>query len=346
MTELNHGVYRQGKWVAGRGDKAISVSPHSQENIGATTMGNAQDYEDCVQAMQEERNRWMDLPMPARGEVVRQIGERLRQQKDALGSLLALEVGKIKTEGDGEVQEYIDTCDMAVGMSRTIGGKVLPSERPGHMMTEQWNPIGSMGIISAFNFPCAVSGWNTAIGLITGNTIIWKGADSTSLTTVAVGKVVTDVLRENGFNSVFTVCQGTGQEVGEKFLHDKRLGLVSFTGSTKTGRHVAREVSSRFGKTILELGGNNAAVIMPDADLDMALKGCVFAAAGTCGQRCTTLRRMLVHDSVFDKMAQRMVSAYKTIKIGDPLDLDSLVGPLHKEHQIETFKNGIAEAVK
>ena len=174
--------------------------------------------------------------------------------------------------------------------------------------------------------------------------MIWKGNESTSLVTVAVGKIVTDVLRANGFNSVFTVCQGTGAEVGEKFLQDKRLGLVSFTGSTKTGRHVAKEVSGRFGKTILELGGNNAAVVMPDADLDMVLKGSVFAAAGTCGQRCTTLRRMLVHDSVFDKMASRMASAYKTLKIGDPLDPSTLVGPLHKAHQIETFKQGIAEA--
>ena len=234
----------------------------------------------------------------------------MRTKKDALGSLLSLEVGKIKSEGDGEVQEYIDVCDMALGMSRTIGGKVIPSERPGHMMIEQWNPIGSMGVITAFNFPCAVSGWNTAIGLITGNTIILKGSETTSLVTLATGKIVTDVLRDNGFNSVFTVCQGTGQEVGERFLHDKRLGLVSFTGSTKTGRHVAREVNSRFGKTILELGGNNAAIVMPDADLDMTLKGSVFAAAGTCGQRCTTLRRMIVHDSVFDKLASRMAKAY------------------------------------
>ena len=341
---MNHGVYRRGQWVASRGEKVVSISPHSQESVGTTTMGNAQDYDDCVSAMQEEKARWMDLPMPARGEVVRQIGERLRENKDALGSLLSLEVGKIKSEGDGEVQEYIDVCDMAVGMSRTIAGKVLPSERPGHMMIEQWNPIGSMGVISAFNFPCAVAGWNTAIGLITGNTMIWKGSESTSLVTVAVGKIVTDVLRDHGFNSVFTVCQGTGKEVGEQFLHDKRLGLVSFTGSTKTGRRVAREVSSRFGKTILELGGNNAAVIMPDADLDMALKGCVFAAAGTCGQRCTTLRRMIVHDSVFDQMAERMVRAYKTITVGDPLDPSSLVGPLHKAHQIDTYKHGLAEA--
>lgn len=203
-------------------------------------------------------------------------------------------MGKIKTEGDGEVQEYIDICDMAVGMSRTIGGKVIPSERPEHMILEQWNPIGNIGIISAFNFPCAVSGWNTAIGLMCGNTMIWKGHEETSLVSVAVSRIVADVLKNNGFDSVFTLCQGTGQEVGERFLQDKRIGLVSFTGSTKTGRHAAATVAGRFGKTILELGGNNAAIIMEDADLDMALVGSVFGAAGTCGQRCTTLRRMLV----------------------------------------------------
>lgn len=192
-------------------------------------------------------------------------------------------MGKIKTEGLGEVQEYIDICDMAVGMSRTVGGKVIPSERPDHMILEQWNPIGKVGIISAFNFPCAVSGWNTAIGLMCGNTMIWKGHEEASLVSVAVSKIVTDVLRNNGFDSAFTLCQGTGAEVGERFLQDSRLGLVSFTGSTKTGRHAAATVAGRFGKTILELGGNNAAVVMADANMDMVLTGSVFGAAGTCG---------------------------------------------------------------
>ena len=226
------------------------------------------------------------------------------------------------------MQEFIDICDMAVGMSRTIAGKVLPSERPEHMILEQWNPVGKVGVISAFNFPCAVSGWNTAIGLMCGNTMIWKGHEEASLVSVAVGRIVTDVLRDNGYNSVFSLCQGTGAEVGERFLQDKRVNLVSFTGSTKTGRHAAATVASRFGKTILELGGNNAAVVMADADLDMALVASCFGAAGTCGQRCTSQRRMLVQDSVFDQMAAKMAKAYSTIKIGNPLDPNSLVGPL------------------
>lgn len=253
-------------------------------------------------------------------------------------------MGKIKTEGDGEVQEYIDICDMAVGMSRTIGGKVIPSERPDHMILEQWNPLGHMGVISAFNFPCAVSGWNTAIGLMCGNSIVWKGHEETSLVSVAVSRIVADVLKDNGFDSVFTLCQGEGKEVGEQMLHDKRLPLVSFTGSTKTGRHAAAAVAGRFGRTILELGGNNAAIIMDDADLDMALMGSVFGAAGTCGQRCTTLRRMLVQESAFDQMAAKMAKAYSSIRIGNPLDPTSLVGPLKTKQQIETFKFGVAEA--
>ncbi len=214
------------------------------------------------------------------------------------------------------------------------------------MMIEQWNPIGNVGIISAFNFPCAVYGWNAALALICGDSIIWKGSETTSLTSIATNRIVTDVLGMHGFKSVATLCQGTGKVVGEKFLNDKRLPLVSFTGSTKVGQHVAREVAGRFGKSILELGGNNASIVMEDADLDLAFKGSVFAAVGTTGQRCTTLRRLLVHDSVFDKFAKRMVSAYKTIKIGDPLDPQTLVGPLHTKEQVQTFINGVAEAKK
>lgn len=221
--------------------------------------------------------------MPLRGEIVRQIGDGLRKHKDALGSLLSLEVGKIKSEGLGEVQEFIDICDMAVGMSRTIGGSVIPSERPDHFMIENWNPLGNVGIISAFNFPNAVYGWNAAISLMTGNQILWKGAETTSLLCIATNKIVTDVISQHGFGSVATLCQGTGAEVGEAMIHDERMPLVSFTGSTKTGRHVAQVLAGRFGKSILELGGNNCSIVMPDADLDLAFKGSVFAAAGTAG---------------------------------------------------------------
>jgi len=213
-------------------------------------------------------------------------------------------------------------------------------------MTEQWNPVGNVGIISAFNFPNAVYGWNASLSLMCGNSVIWKGAETSSLVSIATNKIVTDVLRQNGFNSVATLCQGTGAVVGEKLIQDPRLPLVSFTGSTKTGRHVAREVAGRFGRSILELGGNNCSIVMPDADMDLAFKGSVFAAVGTAGQRCTSLRRLLVHDSHFDKFAARMAAAYKTVTIGDPLDPDTLMGPLHSKAQVQSFASCIEEAKK
>lgn len=276
---------------------------------------------------------------------MRQIGEALRAKKSALGSLISLEMGKIKSEGDGEVQEYIDVCDMAVGLSRTIEGKVLQSERPGHFMMEMWNPLGLIGVISAFNFPVAVSGWNAAIALICGNTMIWKGASSTSLCTIATGKIVADVLKKNGFGSVHTVCNGSGATIGEKFIHDPRLQLVSFTGSTEIGQRISTEVHKRFGRTILELGGNNACVIMDDADVDLALKACTFAAVGTAGQRCTSLRRLIIHESVYDQLVEKLVKVYGSIKIGNPLDSATLMGPLHTKAAVKEYEEGL-ETIK
>lgn len=282
LSELNPGVYHSGFWT-GSGPLYTAVSPHDNRAIAQIQMGSAEDYEGCIHAMETEKDRWMQTPMPARGEIMRQIGEALRAKKDALGSLISLEMGKIKSEGDGEVQEYIDICDMAVGLARTIEGKVLPSERPGHFMMEVWNPLGLIGCITAFNFPVAVSGWNAAIALVCGNLMLWKGASSTSLCTIATGRIVGDVLNRNGFGSVQTVCNGGGASIGEKFISDPRLQLVSFTGSTEIGQRISTEVHRRFGRTILELGGNNAVIIMDDADLDLALKGCTFAAVGTAG---------------------------------------------------------------
>ena len=216
--------------------------------------------------MQEEKSRWAKLPAPQRGEIVRQIGVALREKKEALGAVVSLEMGKIKSEGLGEVQEFIDICDMATGMSRTIDGKVLPSERPDHWMMEVWNPLGIVGVITAFNFPVAVCGWNAALSLICGNMILWKPALTTCLTSVAMGKIMTEVLAKNGFKSVMTICCGDGPDIGDALVKDERIPLVSFTGSTAVGRNVSAEVHRRFGKTILELGGNNAQIIMPDCD--------------------------------------------------------------------------------
>jgi aldehyde dehydrogenase family 7 protein A1 len=314
---MNHGVYRNGEWC-GNGGVVTSVNPHDNSEIAQTKLGSLQDYDDCIKAMQSETKKWQALPGPQRGEIVRQIGEELRKKKEALGLLLSLEMGKIKSEGLGEVQEYIDICDMAVGMSRTIDGKVFPSERPGHWMMEVWNPIGICGVITAFNFPIAVAGWNTALALICGDQVIHKGALTTCLTSVALNKIVCDVLKKNGFNSVYTVCSGDGPDIGNSIVQDKRVPLVSFTGSTAVGQSISADVNRRFGKTILELGGNNAAIIMPDCDLELAFQGAVFSAAGTCGQRCTTLRRIMIHESVYDGFVQRMVKSYPNIPIGDP----------------------------
>lgn len=280
-------------------------------------------------------------PAPQRGEIVRQIGEALRQKKDALGALITLEMGKIRSEGLGEVQEFIDICDMAVGMSRTIDGKVLNSERPGHFMMECWNPIGNVGVITAFNFPVAVFGWNTALALICGDQIVWKGAQTVSMVTVATGKIIVDVLKQHGFHSVVTVITGDGSNVGNAMVQDPRVPLVSFTGSTGVGRGISSDVHRRFGKTILELGGNNAAIIMPDADLELAFQGSVFSAVGTCGQRCTSLRRIYLHDSIYDAFVARMVKAYKTVTIGDPMDSKTLMGPLHNSNGIRDYTEGL-----
>ena len=271
------------------------------------------------------------MPAPQRGEIIRQIGNALREKKDSLGALLSLEVGKIKSEGLGEIQEYIDICDMAVGMSRTIDGKVLNSERPNHFMLEQWNPMGNVGVVTAYNFPVAVLGWNAAIALICGNQVMWKPSPTTPLVTIATQKIMNEVFERNGFQNIITVITGEGAEMGEKLTNDPRVPLVSFTGSTAVGRIVTQTVSKRFGRTILELGGNNATIVMPDADLEIAFTGSVFGAVGTAGQRCTTLRRLYLHEDIYESFVARMVKAYPGFnkRMGNPLDENTLLGPLH-----------------
>lgn len=289
----------------------------------------------------------LQTPAPARGEIVRQIGDALRAKREALGSLVSLEMGKILSEGIGEVQEFIDICDLATGLSRSISGQVIPSERPGHTLLECWNPLGNVGIITAFNFPCAVLGWNLAISMICGNMHIWKGASSTSLVTVATTKIIAEVFAKNNVPAgVLTTVVGPGRTIGERLINDARLPMISFTGSTSVGERVAEIVHKRFGRTILELGGNNAAVVMDDANLDMALRASVFGAVGTAGQRCTSLRRLLIHESVYDSFVERLVSAYKTVPIGDPLTEGTLMGPLHNEAAVKEYTEGLEEIQK
>lgn len=342
----NLGCWNGKEWV-GNGPSYTSINPSTGEKVANIKFGNAHDYEDCLANMHEAEDAWMMTPAPKRGEIVRQIGMRLREVHEELGMLVSLEMGKIKSEGMGEVQEYIDMCDLAVGMSRQIPGQVLPSEREEHAMLEVWNPLGKIGIISAYNFPCAVHGWNSAVSMICGNTQIWKGASSTSLVAIAQTKLMTQVLLDNNVHGgVATLCQGTGSVVGQQLIDDPRLKLVSFTGSTTIGKTVASSVSSRFGRTILELGGNNAVIVMDNANLEVALRSVLFAAAGTAGQRCTTLRRLLVHEKIYDQFVPSLVAAYKQIKPGNPLVEGTLLGPVHNAGAVAEFEGGIAEIKK
>jgi aldehyde dehydrogenase family 7 protein A1 len=340
LLEENCGCY-DGKWSS-NGKKMTTKCPITGENVATVICASEADYDRCMKTMEEGQKAWRNMPAPKRGEIVRQIGDALRQKKEALGKLVSLEMGKIAAEGQGEVQEFIDICDMACGMSRTIAGSVVPSERPGHFMMEVWNPLGNIGVITAFNFPVAVLGWNLTLCMITGNMTIWKGASSTSLVSIATMKIIAEVLERNQCPAgVLTMVIGPGASVGERLIQDPKISLISFTGSTEIGRHVSTVVHTRFGRTILELGGNNAVVVMEDADIELCVRSCLFAAVGTAGQRCTSLRRLLIHEDVFDGIRDRMIKLYGGIRIGDPLDSETLMGPVHTEAAVKEYLDGI-----
>jgi len=274
------------------------VCPSNNKVIAEVLTGNLEDYESTIKETQSAWQTWADVPAPLRGDIVRQIGNALREKKSDLGKLVSLEMGKILSEGEGEVQEYIDICDYAVGLSRMLEGKILPSERRGHVLMENWNPIGSIGIITAFNFPVAVFGWNNALALVCGDTMVWKSATTTTLCSIAVTKIVSSIFEANNLPGAICSLVCGGAEIGEAIANDKRLPLVSFTGSTTVGRKVGLAVQNRFGKSILELGGNNAIIVCEDADINMVVRAALFACAGTAGQRCTTTRRLIVHEKV------------------------------------------------
>ncbi|XP_076047135.1 aldehyde dehydrogenase 7 family member A1 [Oratosquilla oratoria] len=346
LGETNKGVYN-GQWT-GNGEVVTSMCPANKRPIAQVQQGNVADLDSCIKASQEAWQVWADMTAPARGEIVRQIGVALREKLEPLGMLVSLEMGKIKPEGIGEVQEYVDICDFAVGLSRMIGGGVLPSERPGHALIENWNPLGVIGIITAFNFPCAVYGWNSAIAMVCGDTMVWKGAPSTPLVSVAVTKVVVSVLEKNGLpGAISSLCCG-GADVGTAMATDERLPLVSFTGSTAVGQKVAMMVTERFGRHLLELGGNNAIIVNDDADIEMVVRAAVFACVGTAGQRCTTTRRLILHEKVHDEIRDRLVKSYGSImsRIGDPLDDGVLYGPMHSQMGIDGYLATIEEAKK
>ncbi|XP_073010362.1 aldehyde dehydrogenase family 7 member A1 [Typha latifolia] len=340
LRPRNPGCFVNGSW-RGSGPVVSSQNPANNQVIAEVAEASIQDYEEGMQACVEASKIWMQVPAPKRGEIVRQIGEALRAKLQHLGRLVSLEMGKILPEGIGEVQEIIDMCDYAVGLSRQLNGSIIPSERPNHMMMEVWNPLGVVGVITAFNFPCAVLGWNACIALACGNCVVWKGAPTTPLITIAMTELIAGVLEKNNLpGAIFTAFCG-GAEVGQAMACDTRIPLVSFTGSTKVGLAVQQRVTDRFGKCLLELSGNNAIIVMDDADIQLAVRSVLFAAVGTAGQRCTTCRRLLLHETIYQTVLDQLVEVYKQVKIGDPLEKGTLLGPLHTPSSKESFEKGI-----
>merc|ERR1711942_469607 len=314
----NDGSYDGSVW-GGSGEWVDTFCPTNGRPIARVRQASLDDYNLGVGKAWEAWNVWAEVPAPKRGEIVRQIGDALREKLELLGRLESLEMGKILPEGIGEVQEFIDICDFAVGLSRSFESKIFPSERPGHMLLEQWNPLGVVGIITAFNFPVAVFGWNAAIALVCGNCCLWKGAPTTPLTSIAITRIVASVLKANDLPAAICTLFCGGADLGAAMATDARLRLVSFTGSTAVGKKVALAVQNRFGKILLELGGNNAIVVMDDADLDMVVRASLFACVGTAGQRCTTTRRLILHEKVYDQVLERLKKAYGQVKMGDPM---------------------------
>ncbi|MHB1222124.1 MAG: L-piperidine-6-carboxylate dehydrogenase [Gammaproteobacteria bacterium] len=333
-------------WSATQADEIVSYNPANGEVIASVYNASDADYEHIVAEAQLAFAEWRKVPAPKRGEIVRAIGEELRKNKDALGTLVSLEMGKSKQEGDGEVQEMIDMADLAVGQSRMLYGNTMHSERPEHRMYEQWQPLGIVSVISAFNFPVAVWSWNAFVAAICGNTVIWKPSPKTPLCAIAVQHICNQVLEHYGYKGVFSLIISSKNELVEKIAKDVRIPLVSFTGSTKVGRAVNTMVAERMGKTLLELSGNNAIIVDEFADLALAIPAIVFGAIGTAGQRCTTTRRLIVHASLYEKLIPTLVNAYGKIRIGDPLDQHNLMGPLIDQSAVDQFLKSIEEAKK
>lgn len=341
----NPGMAAGSKFAHGDAEVIDVSSPVDGKVIAQVSMVSPAQYDEVVSEAHEAFLEWRKVPAPARGEVVRQIGDRLRELKGELGALVSYEMGKSLQEGLGEVQEMIDICDFAVGLSRQLHGLTMHSERPDHRMYEQYHPLGVVGIISAFNFPVAVWSWNTMLAWVCGDACVWKPSEKTPLTAIACQKIAATVFEKNGYPSAVSSLVIGGAAIGQRMAQDERVPLVSATGSTRMGRSVAKDVAARLGKSLLELGGNNAIIITEEADLDMALIGAVFGAIGTCGQRCTSTRRLIIHQSIYDDFVQKLLSAYAQLKIGSPLDVQNHMGPLIDEASVQQYLSAI-EAVK
>ena len=334
-------------WVAPRGGASLtSVNPSNGSILGEVLTCGTTEYERVIRASVALQQEWKNVPAPKRGELVRLIGNRLREKKSLLGTLIAMEMGKIKQEGDGEVQEMIDIADFAIGQSRMLYGNTMHSERPDHRMYEQWHPLGVVGVISAFNFPVAVWAWNAFLAAIAGNTVVWKPSAKTPLCAIAVQQICHDVAKEAGYPDIFSLFIPSETTIAERFATDVRVPLISFTGSSQVGRRVESLVAQRFGRSLLECSGNNAIIVDASADLDLAVPAIVFGAVGTAGQRCTTTRRLIVHHKIYDRLVPPLVHAYQQVRIGDPLKRNTLMGPLIDDAAVTAFQNAITSATE
>ena len=340
LTEDNTGVFA-GEWRGG-GDVIEKISPVDGKLLARVRSASAEDYEWAIARAHNAFLKWRTTPGPVRGDTVRRLGNALRDAKHDLGQLVTLETGKIIAEGEGEVQEMIDICDFAVGQSRMLYGLTIQSERPSHRLMEQWHPLGVVAVISAFNFPVAVWSWNAALAAVCGDATVWKASEKTPLTAIAVTKIAERVCRETGADpAIFTLLMGDRKTVGQRMSADPRIPLISATGSTQMGVHVAQTVHGRLGRTIMELGGNNALIVAPSADIEMATQSIFFGAVGTAGQRCTSTRRVILHESVADIVRKKLLSAYKSMRIGNPLDPETLMGPLIDKNAVAAVQQSI-----
>ena len=343
ISSTNKGVSTGTQWIASKGEILDSYSPVDGKKIASVIAADKDSYETVIKKAEEAFKTWRLVPAPKRGEIVRQVGEALRQYKEPLGKLVSYEMGKSLQEGLGEVQEMIDICDFAVGLSRQLHGLTMHSERPGHRMYEQYHPLGIVGIISAFNFPVAVWSWNSMLAWVCGDVCVWKPSEKVPLCGIACQHIITEVFKKNNVPDGVSGLIVGGREVGEWMAADTRIPLVSATGSTRMGKAVGTTVAARLGRSLLELGGNNAIIISKEADLDIAILGALFGAVGTAGQRCTTTRRLIIHEDVYDTVKNKLVSAYKQLRIGDPLDQNNHVGPLIDKDAVNMYLDSIEQ---
>jgi aldehyde dehydrogenase (NAD+) len=344
LEAVNPGCYH-GEWIATDGRETIQIhSPINGEKLADVALATQDDYDSVIPKAWESFRVWSKIPAPQRGAIVREIGDELSKYKETLGMLVSLEVGKTRIEGMGEVQEMIDIGDFAVGLSRQLYGVTIASERPNHRLYEQWHPYGVVGVITAFNFPCAVWSWNSLIAAVIGNVVVWKPSPNASLTAIATNRICSRVLERHGLPPIFFLLVDEGRSLGEQLGKDPKVPLLSFTGSIPTGRQVAQNVAARLGRTILELGGNNAAIVTARADLEIALRGVAFGAMATAGQRCTTTRRLILHELIYDEFVEELTAIYKAVKVGNPLEEGVLVGPLINRRSVDAYSEAIRRA--